>query len=75
MDSFIQTHEAALRLGPFLASSPPWPSGSGAPCGGHLGMTIGIADHRDPREVAALPGPAGNELAERTLVANQVLVF
>ena len=27
-----------------------------APRAGQLGMTIGIADHRDPREVAALPG-------------------
>jgi sterol desaturase/sphingolipid hydroxylase (fatty acid hydroxylase superfamily) len=27
-----------------------------APRAGQLGMTIGIDDHRDPREVAALPG-------------------
>ena len=27
-----------------------------APRAGHLGMTIGIDDHRDPREVATLPG-------------------
>jgi len=26
------------------------------PRAGHLGMTIGIRDHRDPREVARLPG-------------------
>jgi len=26
------------------------------PRAGHLGMTIGISDHRDPREVARLPG-------------------
>jgi hypothetical protein len=26
------------------------------PRAGHLAMTIGIDDHRDPREVAALPG-------------------
>ena len=75
MDSFIQTHEAALRLGAFFGiftamALREWRAPRRA-----LGH-----DHRyrrppQPARGGRPAGHAGNELAERTLVANQVLVF